>query len=66
MTTTEEIIVSGEGFIERRIMLLPENAEIADLEERAYNRGYKSGFIRGLVMGAAVIVVAVVCIWLAQ
>jgi hypothetical protein len=55
MTTTEEIIVSGENFIERRIMQFPQQVDIEDLQARAYGRGYKRGWIG----------VAAVCIWLA-
>jgi hypothetical protein len=65
MTTTEEIIVSGENFIERRIILFAEQVEIEDLEARAYRRGYKRGWLRGLLMGLAIIGVAAICIWLA-
>lgn len=66
VTTTEEIIVSGEDFIERRILVLPEPEEIEDLEEHAYEEGYKSGWVRGLVVGLGVLVLAVACIWLAN
>ena len=65
MTTTEEIIVSGENFIERRIMQFPQQVDIEDLQARAYGRGYKRGWMLGLLMGLAIIGVAAVCIWLA-
>ena len=65
MTTTEEIIVSGENFIERRIMQVPQQVDIEDLQARAYGRGYKRGWMRGLLTGLAIIGVAAVCIWLA-
>ena len=65
MTATEEIIVSGENFIERRIILFPQEVDIEDLQARAYGRGYKCGWLRGLLMGLAIIGVAVVCIWVA-
>ena len=65
MTTTEEIIVSGENFIERRITLSPQQGEIEDLQARAYRRGYKSGWVCGLLMGLAIIGVIAVCILLA-
>lgn len=66
MTTTEEIIVSGDDYIERRILLLPEQEEIDDLQERAYGQGYKSGWVRGLVVGLGILFLAVTCIWLAN
>jgi hypothetical protein len=65
MTTTEEIIVSGENFIERRIILFAQQVDIEDLKARAYRRGYKRGWVRGLLMGLAIIGVAAICIWLA-
>jgi hypothetical protein len=64
MNTTEEIIVSGENFIERGIILFPQQEDIEDLQTRAYHRGYKRGWVRGLLMGLAIIGVAAVCIWL--
>jgi len=65
MTTTEDIVVSGENFIERRIFLVPEQMEIEDLRATAYGQGYKSGWMRGFLMGLAAIGVAALCIWLA-
>lgn len=65
MTSTEEIIVSGEGFIERRIFICPEPGEMNSLRQRAYSRGYSRGRLLGFLMGAAVIGVAVFCFWLA-
>jgi hypothetical protein len=65
MTTTEEIIVSGKNFIERRITLFAQQVDIEDLKARAYRRGYKRGWARGLLMGLAIIGVAAICIWLA-
>jgi hypothetical protein len=65
MTTTEEIIVSGENFIERRIMQFPQQVDIEDLQARAYGRGYKRGWMLGFLMGLATIGFAAVCIWLA-
>lgn len=66
MSTTEEIIVSGEDYIERRILVLPEREEIADLQDRAYDQGYQSGWLRGLAVGFGILVLAVTCIWLAN
>ena len=65
MTPTEEIIVSGENFIERRIILLPQQLDIRDLKTRTYASGYQSGWIRGLLMGFAIFGAGEVCIWLA-
>ena len=47
MNATEEIIVSGENFIERRIILFPQEVDIDNLQARAYSRGYKCGWARG-------------------
>jgi hypothetical protein len=65
MTTTEEIIVSGKNFIERRIMQFPQQLDIEELQARAYGRGYKRGLMIGLLMGLAIIGVAALCTWLA-
>lgn len=64
MTTTEEIIVSGEDFIERRIVLCPEQSDIAAMRQRAYGGGYKRGWLQGFVIGAVAIGAALLCIWL--
>jgi hypothetical protein len=65
MISTEEIVVSGEDFIERRIFVCPEPGEMNNLRQRAYARGYSHGRLLGFLMGAAVIGVAVFCFWLA-
>ena len=65
MNTTEEIIVIGENFIERRVILFPQQADIDNLQARAYGRGYKSGWIRGLLIGLSIVGVAAICVWLA-
>jgi hypothetical protein len=64
MTTTEEIIVSGEDFIERRIVLFPEQEDLASIRLAASKRAYKSGWINGFVLGAAFAGLVVFCIWL--
>jgi hypothetical protein len=64
MTATEEIIVSGENFIERRIILCPGQDDIQNLQGLAYNRGYKRGWTRGLVTGLTIVGFALICIWL--
>jgi hypothetical protein len=43
MKTTEEVIVVGENFIERRVILFPEQTDIEDLRARAFGRGYGCG-----------------------
>ena len=65
MNATQEIVVSGENFIERRIFVFPQQEEIEDLQTWAYGRGYKRGWMRGLVMGLAIAGVAAICILLA-
>jgi hypothetical protein len=61
MTTTEEIIVSGEDFIERRIFICPQPWEMGNLQRRAYGRGW----LRGFLMGVVVIGLAALCVLLA-
>ena len=65
MTTTEEIIVPGEDFIERGIFICPQQGDMDILEHRAYGRGYNRGWLRGFLMGVAVIGVVAFCVWLA-
>jgi hypothetical protein len=65
MTTTEEIIVSGENFIERRIIQCPQQGDFESLQASAYGWGYRRGWLRGFVIGLAIIGVVEVCIWLA-
>jgi len=65
MNITEEIIVPDMNFIERRIVLFPQLADFEDMRMRAFSRGYKSGWARGLVVGMAIVGVGVLCIWLA-
>lgn len=65
MNTTEEIIVIGENFIERRVILFPQQVDIENMQARAYGRGYKRGWLYGLLMGLSVVGVAAICVWLA-
>ena len=65
MTSTEEIVVSGADFIERRIFICPEPGEMNNLRQRAYNRGYSKGQLIGFLIGAALVGVAAFCFWLA-
>jgi hypothetical protein len=64
MATAEEIIVSGENFIERRIFLIPEQDDIDQMNAQAYGRGYKCGWVCGLLMGSAIIAFAALSVWL--
>lgn len=63
-TTTEEIVVSGEDFIERRIFLCPEETDLAGILQSAYSSGYKRGCLSGLLTSAVFFIVAAACIWL--
>jgi len=65
MTTTEEIIVSGENFIERRILIYAQPVDLKDLQDRAYACGYKYGWGRGFLIGLGLCGVTALCIWLA-
>lgn len=66
MNACEEIIISGETFIERRIILFPEQVDIDGLQARAFGRGYKYGWTCGLTMGLAIVGLAGLCAWLAM
>jgi hypothetical protein len=65
MTTTEEIVVSGDDFIERRIFVSPEPADIENLQQAAYRRGYSGGWARGFAFGLCVVAFAALLIWCA-
>ena len=65
MTTTEEIVVSGRNFIERRIFVYPQRGEIEDLQHRAYMRGYNCGWGRGFLVGLGLFGATALCMWLA-
>jgi hypothetical protein len=41
MTTTEEIVVCGEDFIERRIFVCPGDEDIGNMQKLAYGSGYE-------------------------
>ena len=64
MTTTEEIVVSGEDFIERRIFLSPEGQDITKMQQVAYDHGYNRGWLSGFFMAAVVFAFAALCVWL--
>lgn len=63
--TTEEIIVSGNNFIERRIFLQPEQTDLDHLQELAYQYGYKRGWTTGFLIAFALFGISVACVWLA-
>ena len=65
MTTTEEIVVSGEDFIERRIFIHPRPLDLANVERRSYDRGYNRGWLGGFLLGLVVVGFAAICVWLA-
>jgi hypothetical protein len=65
MTTTEEIIVSGKNFIERRIIQFPQRVDIEKLQACAFVRGYKRGWMSGMFAGMVIIGIVAACIWLA-
>ena len=63
MTTTEEITVSGEDFIERRIFIYPQQVDMERLRQRAYTHGYKCGMFNGLSLGVVLLVLVALCVW---
>lgn len=63
MTTSEEIVVCGDNFIERRIFISPQTGEVENLQHSAYTRGYNRGWARGFVMGLGLFGLAALCIW---
>lgn len=64
MTSTEEIVVSGKDFIERRIFVYPERDDVVTVRDSAYGDGYKRGWLRGFLMGAAFIAAVAISVWL--
>lgn len=64
MTTTKGIHVSGEDFINRRILVCRQQGSAANLQERAYDRGYNRGSLCGFLIGVAITVIVVFCVWL--
>jgi hypothetical protein len=65
VSMTEEIVVTGEDFVERRILVFPEDDEVNRLCESAFGRGYKNGWARGFVMAVAIMGAGMLCVWLA-
>ena len=63
MTTTEEIVVSGKNFIERRIFVCPRPRDLEDLKDQAYACGYNYGWGSGLLAGLG-LCAAALFIWL--
>ena len=63
MTTMEEIVVSGTDFIERRIFVSPVQADIKHLQDLAYRRGYRRGWLCGLVFGMALFGIGAILMW---
>jgi len=63
--TTEEIVVSGENFIERRIFVQPEQTDLDYLQQFAYQYGYKRGWTTGFLIAFALFSAFAVCVWLA-
>lgn len=63
MTATEEIIVSGEDFIERRVFVYPQPGELESLRQTAYSRGYNCGWTRGFLVGVGLLGFIVLCLW---
>ena len=63
MVATEEIVVTGENFIERRIYLEPRQSDLAEIGERAYESGYGKGWKRGFVVALVLCGAAAICIW---
>jgi hypothetical protein len=71
MTTTEEIVVSGEDFIERRIYVSPEprelEEEIVRSQRTAFQHGYSRGWRRGFFAGFCVLAaIALLFCWAVQ
>lgn len=62
---TEEIIVSGENFIERRIFVRPNQTDLDYLQHFAYRYGYKRGWTTGFLIAFALFSVSAVCVLLA-
>lgn len=65
VTTTEEIIVSGDNFIERRIILVCRPQRIDHRQYLASAAAYKRGWVNGILMSVAVAVAVALCVSLA-
>ena len=63
MTTSEEIVVSGDNFIEQRILISPQPGEVEHLQRVAFTCGYNRGWARGFLMGLCFFGLALFCIW---
>ena len=59
MTTTEEIVVCGDNFIERRIYLSPEPVELESefetFRQSAFRYGYNRGWLHGFVVAFCIV-----------
>jgi tetrahydromethanopterin S-methyltransferase subunit G len=64
MTETEEVVVLGEDFIERRIFVCPQQAELDYLQRRAYRFGYNRGCTYGLIFGLVLFGTGAILTWL--
>ena len=64
MTPTEEIVVSGEGFIERRIFVYLQRPKEDNRQRQAYAVGWKRGWMCGFVLGLGLFGTAAIFIWL--
>ena len=61
---TDEIVVSGRDFIERRIFVFPEQEDIANLRALSFRSGYRLGWWRGFLIGVAVVCAVIFGVWL--
>jgi hypothetical protein len=61
---TDEIVVSGRDFIERRIFVFPEQEDIANLRALSFRSGYRLGWWCGFLIGVAVVCAATFGAWL--
>jgi hypothetical protein len=64
MNVSEGIVILGKNFIERRIILFPQEVDIDDLRAKACGRGYKCGWVCEVAMGLAIVGVVALCTWL--
>ena len=64
MIPTEEIVVSGEGFIERRIFVYLQQPKVGNLQRQAYTLGWKGGWMCGFLLGLGLFGTAAIFIWL--
>lgn len=69
MTTTEEIVVCGENFIERRIYVSPDpvdfEKQFESCRQSAFHYGYNRGWLHGFALAFCIVSgIVLVSLWI--